>query len=155
MKKLSKTELRKLDRELAHEAELWESGELGSDPKTQRRATPKEEARLDEKAGLRMVSVRLPIGTVEELKKIAQGKGLKYQPYLRQLLIQHVKMASAEKLISNPEAIREAVEVIRSLLTNEYETLQLSDAAPKPTGQVTPISDPLMRGAWGLMTRQH
>src|SRR5690348_11698859 len=41
------------------------------------------------KAGLQSINLRLPTKVIEKLKDEARKKGLKYQPYVRQILIQH------------------------------------------------------------------
>lgn len=53
--------------------------------------TKEESLALDEKAGLKMISLRLPLATVERLKSLAEKEGIKYQPFIRKYLI---KLAS-------------------------------------------------------------
>jgi antitoxin component of RelBE/YafQ-DinJ toxin-antitoxin module len=40
---------------------------------------------------LKVVSIRLPEDLIEQLKLIADDTGLKYQPYVRMILTQHIK----------------------------------------------------------------
>src|SRR6476469_5929528 len=55
-----------------------------------RKMSKEETDRIYEKAGLQMVSIRLPNEVIEKLKDLAEKDGLKYQPYVRRLLIQYV-----------------------------------------------------------------
>ena len=62
-----------------------------TDPSRWRASTPEEDAELDYKLGLTMVSIRLQKDVVEKLKLLATDKGLKYQPFVRMVLTQYVK----------------------------------------------------------------
>ncbi len=52
-----------------------------------RQLTKAEAEALDSKAGLQMISLRLPLKTVEKLKFLAEKEGIKYQPYIRKHLM--------------------------------------------------------------------
>jgi predicted DNA binding CopG/RHH family protein len=52
---------------------------------------------MDEAMGLQVISVRLPKQLIAQLKSLAGEKGLGYQPYLRMVLLDHVKSSSPKK----------------------------------------------------------
>jgi len=62
-----------------------------SDPMRGSKAAPKglSEA-IDQSLGLQMISIRLPAAVIEQLKIKASSQGIGYQPYIRQLLTNHV-----------------------------------------------------------------
>jgi len=78
--------------ELLKESKDWEGGKRG---KKSTPATAQEENKLENRLNLHLISIRLPTDVVEELKREAAKKGLKYQPYVRQLLINHVEGSSS------------------------------------------------------------
>ena len=75
------------------EEDAWRQ-DLGVNPALVRVVPAAEEARTDESMGLQMVSLRLPKEAIEQLKSLARAEGLGYQPYVRQLLMRHIKEAS-------------------------------------------------------------
>lgn len=56
-----------------------------------RKVSASREQALEESLGLQMISLRLQKNLIEELKALAYQEGLGYQPYIRQLLTQHIK----------------------------------------------------------------
>jgi len=66
-------------------------------------ASPEEEQEIADAAGLQMISIRLPVSMVEELKLRAKSAGVKYQPYIRQLLMQHLKNPTLEERVEKLE----------------------------------------------------
>lgn len=70
--------------------DAWERRELGADMAHTRKVSPAREKAVDETLGLQMISIRLQKELVEELKHLARESGIGYQPYIRQLLTQHV-----------------------------------------------------------------
>lgn len=70
--------------------DAWETGALGTDKKYLKKATLEQEGQIDEKLGLQIISIRLQKDLIEALKIIASKQGIGYQPYIRQLLSQHV-----------------------------------------------------------------
>lgn len=64
----------------------WEDRRLGADERFVRVAPRAEEARVDAALGLQMISIRLPIRLIEQLKIIAQHNGIGYQPLMRRVL---------------------------------------------------------------------
>lgn len=71
--------------------EAWDNKELGTTEEFVRKVSPEREKALDEKLGLQIISVRLQKSLIHDLKKLARENGLGYQPYLRQVLTQHVR----------------------------------------------------------------
>lgn len=82
-----------LNTHLIDEDDAWRQ-DLGVNPDHVRVVPAAEEARADESMGLQMVSLRLPKEAIEQLKTLARAEGLGYQPYVRQLLMRHIKEAS-------------------------------------------------------------
>jgi predicted DNA binding CopG/RHH family protein len=71
--------------------EAWENRELGSNEAFVRKASSMQEKALDEKLELQIISIRLQKSLIDDLKEIASESGLRYQPYIRHLLTQHVR----------------------------------------------------------------
>src|SRR5579883_492423 len=69
----------------------WENRTLGATEKFARKASKKHEEKLDDKLGLQSISIRLQKNLIDDLKEIAKEDGLGYQPYIRQILTQHVR----------------------------------------------------------------
>lgn len=82
------------EKKLLAEAEHWESGELGLNENYQKPAPPEAETALDGSLGLKMVSIRLPVKIVDALKALAKENMENYQPYVRRILVDHVKSKS-------------------------------------------------------------
>lgn len=72
------------------DAEKWDKGELGADPKYTVKADPALEGALDEALALQMISIRLPKKMIECLKLIALAHGIGYQPLIRDVLSRFV-----------------------------------------------------------------
>jgi hypothetical protein len=64
----------------------WESGELGRDEEFVRRSPPEREQSLDSALELQPISIRLQKELIEQLKFIANYRGVGYQPMIRDLL---------------------------------------------------------------------
>jgi uncharacterized protein (DUF4415 family) len=73
---------------------LWESKQLGADPKYARRVSVAEDKALDDSLGLQAISIRLQKDLLEQLKALAKEEGLGYQPFIRQILTKYAKQAS-------------------------------------------------------------
>lgn len=86
--------------DLLKESEDWEAGRRGSESVP---VSSEDEERLDQKLGLHMISIRLPIKAVEELKQKAAEQGLGYQPYIRQIIMQHLQKPSIEERLERLE----------------------------------------------------
>ena len=74
-----------------HPEETWENRKLGATEKFARKVSSKREKALDEKLKLQIISIRLQKSLVDDLKDLAGEDGLGYQPYMRQVLTQHVR----------------------------------------------------------------
>lgn len=75
------------------DTELWETKQLGADPRYVRRVSAEEDKAIDDSLGLQAITMRLQKELVEQLKVLAKREGLGYQPYIRQLLTRHVREA--------------------------------------------------------------
>jgi hypothetical protein len=80
-----------------HDVEKWESRELGADALHAKPINSESELEMDEAMGLQVISVRLPKLLIAQLKSLASEKGLGYQPYLRMVLLDHVKSSSPKR----------------------------------------------------------
>ena len=80
--------------------EVWENRELGASEKFVRRATSVREKKLDESLGLQSISIRLQKSLINQLKSLANDDGIGYQPYIRQVLMRHIRN---EKLKNNKQ----------------------------------------------------
>ena len=67
-------------------ADAWESGKLGRDEAYVVTAEVADEQALDDALGLKLISIRLPVKLIEELKYVAAHHGIGYQPLVRDLL---------------------------------------------------------------------
>lgn len=96
----SNKEDRAAEQALLQESEEWETGGRAENSVA---ASSEEEAAIDAALGLQMISLRLPPAVVEEFKRRAAAQGLKYQPYIRQVLIDHLKRPSVEERLTKLE----------------------------------------------------
>jgi hypothetical protein len=64
----------------------WENGELGRDEKHVRRSPPERERAVDAALDLQLISLRLQKELIEQLKFIANYRGVGYQPLIRDIL---------------------------------------------------------------------
>lgn len=78
-------------------AEIWDHRELGASEQHVRKSSPEREKKLDEQSGLQTISIRLQKSLIDSLKKLAEEDGIRYQPYVRQLLMRHVRQLNQEK----------------------------------------------------------
>lgn len=67
----------------------WDSGELGRDEA--HAMVVESDDRIDESLGLKMISIRLPRGLIEDFKFIGEVHGLKYQTLMRQIMTRFVE----------------------------------------------------------------
>ena len=74
-----------------HSEDAWENRELGATESFVRKSSSSREKALDDKTGLQIISIRLQKNLIDDLKDLASEDGLGYQPYIRQLLTQHVR----------------------------------------------------------------
>jgi hypothetical protein len=52
---------------------------------------------LDERLGLQTISIRLQRCLIDSLKELAEEDGIGYQPYVRQVLMRHVRHIDHER----------------------------------------------------------
>lgn len=94
--------------------EAWESGALGRDEDFIKVSSDIDNAAIDEALELQMISIRLQKSLIEDMKMIAQIRGLSYQPLIRQILKRFVdcekkqllreRFAASEKEALEPRA---------------------------------------------------
>ena len=91
--------------------EAWERGDLGESLDSARIVSPEREAEIQEAAGLKMISIRLPESVIDDFKAIAQIEGVGYQPLMRIALMRFAECETkrvvreyAEKLVSERKA---------------------------------------------------
>ena len=77
--------------------DAWDKRELGASEKHVRKASPDREKALDERLGLQTISIRLQKNLIDNLKKLAKEDGIGYQPYVRQVLMRHVRHVDHER----------------------------------------------------------
>lgn len=90
----------------------WESGQLGRDCEQVERATAELVKEVETSLEMQMISIRFPKQLVDELKLIAQYRGIGYQPLIRDIA---ARFARAEILLiaqelQEQEKAREALE---------------------------------------------
>ena len=78
---------------LLEESNKWGPGKRNQEP--MRKVSKEEGERILEKGGLELITIRLPSETIAKLKAMAEKDGIKYQPYLRKVLIQHTRNESS------------------------------------------------------------
>jgi hypothetical protein len=83
--------------------EVWDSRELGASEEHVRRAGIDREKALDERLGLQVISIRLQKHLIDDLKKLAKEDGIGYQPYIRQVLMQHMRYKEKDKRTKSEE----------------------------------------------------
>ena len=77
--------------------DAWENRNLGASEKHVRKVSSKREKALDEDLGMQTISIRLQKSLIDALKQLAAEDGIGYQPYVRQLLMRHVREIDLEK----------------------------------------------------------
>ena len=80
-----------------HSEEPWDSRELGASEGHVRKSSPEREKTLDDRLGLQTISIRLQKSLIDNLKKLADDDGIGYQPYVRQVLMRHVRNIEHER----------------------------------------------------------
>ena len=66
--------------------EAWDNGELGRDEQSVRRSSPEREQSVEDALELQLISIRLQKDLLEQLKFIANYRGVGYQPLIRDVL---------------------------------------------------------------------
>lgn len=75
-----------MSRKIESTPEAWEAGELGANEKSVKVSSKETQLKLDEKLGMKAISIRLPIELIEDFKFIAEYNDIGYQPLIRKLL---------------------------------------------------------------------
>jgi hypothetical protein len=73
-------------RKIESTPEAWEDGRLGRDEAHAQMAPPELQALVDDSLGLQMISIRLQKELIEDYKKLAEFRGVGYQPLMREAL---------------------------------------------------------------------
>jgi predicted DNA binding CopG/RHH family protein len=73
-------------------SEAWESGQLGLDEMHVKVAPSALETQVDDSVGLQMISIRLQKDLIDDFKKIADFRGIGYQPLMREALKRFVAL---------------------------------------------------------------
>lgn len=66
--------------------EAWDNKDLGASAEHVRKSSREREDEVDEKLGLKMISIRLQAELIEKMKTLAEQDGIGYQPLIRQVL---------------------------------------------------------------------
>jgi predicted DNA binding CopG/RHH family protein len=74
----------------------WDKKELGASEEHVKKVDHDENVKVDTSLGLQTISIRLPKKLIDELKRLARDDGIGYQPYVRQLLMQHVRAGKSK-----------------------------------------------------------
>lgn len=89
----------------------WESGELGRDERYVERATPELQKEVEESLELQMISIRLQKALLNDLKFIAEYRGLGYQPLIREVLLRFARgeMGAIARELQEQKTARKAL----------------------------------------------
>lgn len=77
--------------------EAWDNRELGASEEHVRKASSDREKALDQRLGLQTISIRLQKSLIDDLKSLAEEDGIGYQPFVRQILMRHVRHVQHER----------------------------------------------------------
>lgn len=83
-------------RKIHSSEEVWDNRELGASEEFVRKSSPDREKALDDSLGLQTISIRLQKALIEDLKNLAEEDGIRYQPYVRQILTRHARREKAK-----------------------------------------------------------
>ena len=89
--------MKNLHKDKVNPEEAWDNRELGASEEYVRKASPDREKTLDERMGLQTISIRLQKSLIDNLKRLAEDDGIGYQPYVRQILMRHVRQLDHER----------------------------------------------------------
>lgn len=93
----------------------WEDGSLGRDEAHVARASEALRAEIDAATGMLMVSLRLQKSLVDELKLIAEFRGIGYQPLMRDVLgrFARTELMQVAKELQDQRRAHEEIEAAR------------------------------------------
>ncbi len=77
--------------------EMWDNRELGASEKYVRKSSTTREKAVDHSLGLKTISIRLQKTLIDAIKDLAKDDGIGYQPYIRQILMRHVRREKAKQ----------------------------------------------------------
>lgn len=80
-----------------YQDDAWDKKELGASEKHVRKASQAREKAVDTKLNLQSISIRLQKQLLKELKELADEDGIGYQPYIRQILMRHVRSEKSKR----------------------------------------------------------
>jgi len=89
--------------------EKWDNRELGADEEHVVRASKEEEEKLDQALGLQTISIRLQKTLIDQLKELATEDGIKYQPFIRQILTRQVRILKSHQPHEKEKYVRQHV----------------------------------------------
>ena len=100
-------------------AELWDSKQLGTSEEHARPSSAEQQEALDDATGMQLLSIRLPKTMIEQYKQLARLEKLGYQPYMRKVLVQHMRENEhrLEQLLTPAEATEKADRLFAQALT--------------------------------------
>ncbi|MBE7043778.1 MAG: hypothetical protein E7399_09880 [Ruminococcaceae bacterium] len=87
--------------------EAWETGELGEDLDFAKAVDDETQKQIEKIIGMQLISIRLPVDLIEDLKKIASYHEIGYQPLIRDVLQRFATSEIREiahKLIDAPKS---------------------------------------------------
>jgi hypothetical protein len=92
-------------------ADPWEKGELGRDCDQVEKATAEVMKEVEASLEMQMISIRFPKQLIEELKMIAEYRGIGYQPLIRDVSARFARceMMLIAKELHDQEKARAAV----------------------------------------------
>jgi uncharacterized protein (DUF4415 family) len=93
-------------RKIESTPEAWEAGRLGRDAAHAQAAPEEVQALVDESLGLQMISIRLQKELIDDYKKIAEFRGVGYQPLMREALKRFVDAECQDSSIDNTASLR-------------------------------------------------
>ena len=88
---MQKKQIKKKNKSTLSDLRLWESRKLGATEEFVRKVSAERERAIDKVLGLQPITIRLQKKLVDDLKTLAISHGLGYQPYVRQILTDHVR----------------------------------------------------------------
>ncbi|MFG5779853.1 hypothetical protein ACFIQF_22565 [Comamonas sp. J-3] len=96
------------------ESEKWDAKEFGASDKNAMKASDESVSLLHEAAGMKAVSIRMPVEMIQAYKYIAAHHGVGYQPLMRDILqrflpegLKEVVAAESERATASAQRIDE------------------------------------------------
>lgn len=98
-------------RDEAEGVDPWESGELGRSEEFMKRAPAGLKAEIDDAFELQMISIRLQKQLLNDLKFIAEHRGIGYQPLVREVMSRFARseMSAIARELQEQKQAREAI----------------------------------------------